>query len=378
VQTGAVIHLTGQTCQAWVSGAFYEGLIEHLPAFHGELVVLISSTQICLTHTTIPARTFQQLQQALPYSLEERLVDHVDNLHFAIGKRDKNGATVAILTHALMQQTIETLSNAKLQPAIVMPDVLAVPYPMDGWGILCLNNIALVRTGLQSGFAIEINLLPNLLEMLLEETKNKPVIWLYQHPEEKHHINFPNIIEKNYSDPPLEWLANNIEKNCIINLLQGKYRPQSPFQQYIRPLILTASLVGFLVIIYFISLFQQLHELRQTSNELSQKIETLYKDTFPQSKKIINPRAQMASKLAEQTTLSNQKEPFLETLLQLHKVLPETGFSIKKITLKNKEFSLTLEINDPQLLANLQSQLPSQDWDIQINGQMGNFRTKLK
>jgi len=380
VQIGAIVHLMGQHCQAWISGEFYEGLIEHLPPFHGELVVLISSAQIYLTNSHIPARSFQQLKQALPYSLEERLANSVDDLHFAIGKREKNNTSVAILTHAFMQQTIETLTRAKLQPTIIMPDVLAVPYPLDGWAILHLNGLALVRTGAQSGFAIEVNLLQSLLEMLLhEETTKKPeTIWLYQSLDWKWELNLPNIVEKTYPDHVLGLMANAIEKNNIINLLQGNYRPQSPFQQYLRPLILTASLAALFAIVQFIALFQQIYELRQTSQALSQQIETLYRNTFPQAKKIINPRAQMTAKLEEQVKSSNTKEPFLETLLQLHQVLPENGFTIKKIALKNKDFSLTLETSDSTLLTTLQSQLQPQGWDIHISGQLGDFRTKLK
>lgn len=381
MQNNTVVWVSEQTCQAWINGQFYEGSIDNLPPFQGDLIILVSSIKISLNYIKIATRSLQQLRQALPYSLEERLAENIEELHFSLGKRDKeNGISVAIIKSDIIKQILISFEKKKLQPIIIMPDVLAIPYPIDGWAILYLNGLALVRMGEQSGFAIEVELLPAILEMILNEsTKNQPkVIWLYQSKHWKWDLNFPNLVEKNYPDHILGLLANNIEKNNIINMLQEEYRRQSPIQQYIRPLILTATFAVSLGIVQIVGMFQQLQELRQTTNDLSQKIETLYKNTFPQSKKIINPRAQMAAKLNEQTKISNTKEPFLEMLLQLNQTLPTNGLVLKKIDYKNKEFTANFEAIDPKLLATLQSQLQSQGWEAQVNGQTGQFRTKIK
>ncbi len=381
MQIGAVVRVTEQACQAWIAGEIYEGLIENLPAFQGDLIILIPTTKITLNYIKIPARSFQQLRQAVPFHLEEKFVDNVEELHFALGKKDKEGGiTVSSIPHSLIKQILSLFEKKKLQPTILMPDVLAIPYPVDGWAILYLNGLALVRTGEQSGFAIEVELLSFILEMVLNETsKNTPkIIWLYQSSHWKWDLNFPNLVEKTLPDHPLSLLANNIEKSKIINLLQGEYRKQSPIQQYIKPLILTAALAFSLGIVQIVAMFQELQTLRQTTNDLSQQIETLYKTTFPQSKKIVNPRAQMAAKLNEQTKTSHTKEPFLETLLQLHQALPESGFILKKIEFKNKEFIATIEANDSKLFATIQTQLQSQGWEIQLSDKIGQFRMKIK
>lgn len=381
MQIGAVVRVTEQTCQAWIAGEIYEGLIENLPTFQGELIVLIPATKISLNYIKIPAHSLQQLRQAVPFYLEEKFVDNIEEFHFALGKKDKEGGvTVAVIPHSLIKQTLELFTKIKLQPTIITPDVLAIPYPIDGWAILYLNGLALVRTGEQSGFAIEVELLPTILEIVLNEiSKNHPkVIWLYQSSHWKWDLNFPNLVEKTHPDHPLGLLVNNIEKSNIINLLQGEYRKQSPIQQYIKPLILTAALAFSLGIVQIVAMFQELQTLRQTTNDLSQQIETLYKNTFPQSKKIVNPRAQMAAKLNEQTKIFNTKEPFLETLLQLHQAFPENGLILKKIDFKNKEFIATIEVNDPKLFATIQPPLQSQGWEIQLNDKTGQFRMKTK
>lgn len=376
-----VLWISEQTCQAWIHGQFYEGLIDNLPTFQGELIVLVSTAKISLHRTKIPTRSLQKLRQALPFSLEERFIENVEELHFALGKKDKeNNVMVAVIPRLLIKQILATFQKKNLRPTILMPDVLAIPYPVDGWAILYLNGLALVRTGLQSGFAIEIELLPTLLEMILNEnTKNLPkIIWLYQSTFWKGELNFPNIIEKTYPEQTLGFLAKNIEKSNIINLLQGEYQQQSPFQPYIKSLILTGTLVFSLGIIQVIAMFDELESLRQITNNLSQEIETLYKRSFPESKKIINPRAQMAAKLNEQTKVSNVKEPFLETLLQLNQILPSTGLILKKIDYKNKEFTATFETVESKLFTTFQTQLQSQGWEVQINGQIGQFRKKIK
>jgi general secretion pathway protein L len=381
MQNSIIVWVSEQICQAWINGQFYEGSVENLPPFQGELIVLISTIKISLNYIKIATRSLQHLRQALPFSLEERLVENVEELHFAIGKRDKEqGITAAVVPHSLMKQILEIFAKHKLQPSIIMPDVLAIPYPIDGWAILYLNGLALVRTGLQSGFAIEVELLPIILEMVVNEMSKNPlkIIWLYKSPHWKEALNFPNIIEKTHPDHVLGLLANSIEKSNIINLLQGEYRRQSPFQQYIRPLVLTVTLVVFLGIVQIFTQFQQLLELRQTTVDLSQKIEILYRNTFPQSKKIIHPRAQMEAKLNEQTKASNAKEPFFEILLQLNQILPVNGLILKKIDFKNKEFTANFETTDPKLLTTIQSQLQSQGWDVQITGHMGQFRIKIK
>src|SRR5438477_4216957 len=72
---------------------------------------LVPGAEVLLAEPEIPVKGGANLQQLVPYALEEQLADDIDDLHFAIGKRagDSARAPVAVVARALLDEWLATL-----------------------------------------------------------------------------------------------------------------------------------------------------------------------------------------------------------------------------------------------------------------------------
>lgn len=340
-----------------------------IPTINRSVLVLIPSTDIVLTSVDIPSKQWQRVVQAVPYALEEQLAEDIDNLHFAIGKRDAMGnMAVAIIAHKQMVTYLQQLTTVNLTPTVLIPDILAVPQLEQGWGILPIDNIVLVRTGAQAGFAIEPQCLTTALSMaLLEHKTDLPqqlVIFTDTHTPsllpDLQELEIP-IFEEVHETNRFAWLVQGIAKNNFLNLLQGTYRPHNKIVNLWRPWRLTAMLLILLSGLHIakqIFAYQQLVQQRQI---LTAQIEKIYRETFPQTHKIVNPRVQMEQQLQQLRTQHNPQistDHFLYWLNQLSTPLQQApGFNPKQIDYQPGQLDFYLEIDNLQALEHLKQRL---------------------
>ncbi|HET7922784.1 MAG TPA: type II secretion system protein GspL, partial [Gammaproteobacteria bacterium] len=104
------------------------GLTDAAAAARGRrLRVLVPGVHISLLRTSVPTRNPQKLLQAVPFALEDLLAEDIESLHFAIGPRDADGCSVAVLQRARLEQWLQQLADAGLKADELIPDMLALP-----------------------------------------------------------------------------------------------------------------------------------------------------------------------------------------------------------------------------------------------------------
>lgn len=351
-----------------------------LPRHNSPPLVLIPGTEILLTQTNIPSKQLQKIVQAIPYALEEQLAENVENLHFALGKREPQSGNlaVAVIARSKMDTYLEQLGNTGgIMPRVLMPDILAVPKPADGWGILYLNDIVLVRTDLHAGFAIEPDCLNTALQMALIEEANPPEqITIFSGTESA--ATLPDlgipVTEKTHEQGVLAWLAQGLIDNNPLNLLQGNYSSQS---SSLRPWLLTAILLLLWGGLYAGQQWIEYQQLSQQRQALNTQIKKIYRDTFPEARKIVNPRVQMEQRLKAlraQLANSTTDENFLYILNKIS--TPRTpGFNLKRIDYRQGRFDIQLEVVNLQALENLKQQLSNLGLTVKIQSAIS--RNKL-
>jgi len=164
-------------------------------------------------------------------------------------------------------------------------------------------------------------------------------------------LNMP-IIEKIRDE---SFLISNNYRTVPINLLQGKYQPVSQTAHLWRPWRLTAALLLVFGCIEIGKLGLYYNQLEQQAQALNQQIEQIYRQTFPQAQKIVNPRVQMEQQLIELKGKAKniQAGNFLILLNQLSPVLSKvTSLNLKEISYQSGKLELSLEVAD---LATLES-----------------------
>ncbi len=340
--------------------------LTHLPRQYHQLIVLIPSTEIILTQVFLPTKQRQKIIQALPYALEENLAEEIEQLHFALGQRDpiSGEQAVAIIAHQRMEAYLKLLADVQLVPAMVIPDVLALPQTNNSWTITFLENLALVRTNLQTGFAIEADSINVILPLALAEDETQAPQQLtvltapnIDIPTELYGLGLP-LIEERHSITALAWLNQTAQ---AINLLQGRYSLKTKTANLWRPWWLTFILLGLwgsMEIVKEVAEFQQLQEQRL---QLNQQMQTLYRNTFPEAQRIVNPRVQMEQKLQQLRATLNINQPnnhFLTLLTPISSILSRTtSLKLKQLDYHQGRLDLYIEITSFQKLEQLKKRL---------------------
>jgi len=384
VKIGALLRITEQpVCSAWIDGELYESTLEKLPPYKGTLVVLIASVQVLLLSTKVPSKQRQRVLQAVPYALEDRLADDVEDLHFALGNNEQEQQRVAVIRHADMQAVQHRLQEAGLQPTWIIPDIFAVPYPDKGWGLLYLGNLALLRTGAQTGFALETATLKQVLPMLLDD-ENQPrpkqiQVFAPANLKSQENLSSVDAMGVELQETPLEQscfhlfvqtLQNTNKQNQPINLRQGVYLNTQQWGQWWKPWRFSAILLLLLLGTHIVLQIQEVYQLRERHDAIKTKIHSLYKKTFPQARKIINPRLQMQQQLDKLRNAVGHGQVDTGVLYLLQRIsqpMKNTpNLLLRRLDYRQQRLDLSLELASLQSLETLKQSLLKQGVEVEI------------
>ncbi|VAW85494.1 hypothetical protein MNBD_GAMMA16-1369 [hydrothermal vent metagenome] len=381
------LHTTGKAAEAsWVvldgtSGeqpvVMKEGSLTELgEVTTGARVVLLApSEDILLLQADVPSVNQKKILSVVPYALEEQLIDDVDNQHFATGNRNDAGLlNTAVVEHELIKDWLIQLRAVGIQIDIVIPDVLATPHADGQWTLFLEDHHAMLRTGPQSGLAMDASNASLLYESTLRLAKASPPekvivydfrtvpddqskLWLPQTDSSEGEQLEIEIVQPN--EPAIGLLAESLDERQAIDLLQGEYSHREKIDKLWRPWRLAA---GLLVGLLALQLLQGLIVKSQLKNELShlqEQVKERYMQTFPDAKRVVNARVQMASKLKALRGGDNSEQgAFLALLEQVSKPLSEAnGVELTRFSYRVGKLNVTLKINNLQQLDQLKQNL---------------------
>lgn len=127
-------------------------LLAGYPGIHSA-TVLVPTTAVTFHSLTIARQARRQLQQALPFMLEERLAVDVETVHCAVLVWDGDRATVAVVAKSKMAHWVALCAALAIKPDIILPDVMALPLPVTGLSALCHRDLWLFRHTTGDGMA---------------------------------------------------------------------------------------------------------------------------------------------------------------------------------------------------------------------------------
>lgn len=333
------LHSTNGSIASWISldennsilESVAEGDLNQLSvAKDCDVYVVVPAQDVLLTQAELPKLTRQRLLQALPFALEEQLIDDVNDLHFAIGDYQADGTLpVAVVSKQKMTFWLNLLEQRGIAPQAFIPAIFALPVPEHDWQINTYDNQCVIRTGKMSGFACEQDNLETLLKLKLAELPENQVIDLV-----RTQFSYLELLEK---------LANTIQSLHFINLLQGVHQAK-PQSTKIRKIWFAAGYILLACIaLAFISNIFSFFILHHQANKLETEINQIYKRNFPQASSVVAPRERMAEKLR---TVSGQasKNNIFAVLGKLGKSMTDShGVRIQNLDFREQQ--LTLEVS---------------------------------
>jgi general secretion pathway protein L len=345
------------------AGELQVGLVEQAAAdAEGcRVVVLVPGTDVTLTEARVPTQSRQRVYRAVPFALEDQLADEIETLHFVVGPRADSGLyPVAVVRRECMDAWLAALTAANLQPQLMLPDTLAVPRSGDAWSLLLDADVALLRSGPWSGFAMETELLPALLQLASGGEETPRVLHCYTCTPAR--AGFPatiRMVDEGCEEDVMQVLASGVAGSEAINLLQGSYSRSEQLSRLWKPWRATAALLLVGVILHMAQLGTEYYRLDKARATLAAEIEQVYRAAFPDARKVVNPQAQMKQKLTALRRLQGKgSADFLTLLAQAGGVLHlEKGVDINGVSFRDGRLDVEVLATDLQTLDRLKQQL---------------------
>lgn len=278
----------------------YEQLITDV--LNRRVVVLVPAQDVLLLDVQLPKMSRTRLLQALPFALEDELIDDVESSHFVPGLVEGECLPVAVVSHEKMQAWLARLKAWHIQAEVFLPAQLALPTEKKCWYI-AIADLVIVRTGNAQGFACDFENIETLLQCVLAKSQDLPEkIIIYSDSQDtrklKLDLAIPVELQKMTREEMLQLFALTSLTNPAINLLQQRYQSKKTnLPQEKKLIVALASLSIVLVISLIIGPITSYFILKDHKQLLDLQIAEIYKIYFPQAKTIVAPQKRFQAKI---------------------------------------------------------------------------------
>ena len=317
-----------------------------------DVTLIVPASDVLLTTANLPKLSRQRLLQALPFALEEQLIDDVTLLHFALANTKIDGVfPVCIVKKQTMQDWITLLKEHNLQPTYITSAVFALPIAENNWTVLIDRGICTLRIGPYEGYACDIHNIVILLEWQLAETINKPdTLTIYYFPPDpipnftnEHNLKINKIAlsDATFLTRLAEWSESHPSINLLQNTYQAKRKSSEIKKIWFAALGLALGWLGVLLISNLISLAILHHQ----AAPLETAINKIYKQQFPHATSIVAPQKRLEQKLKQLTGQTN-KNDFLVLLAETGESLASMP-AVHLVMLAFHDNQLSLDLSAP-------------------------------
>lgn len=305
-------------------------------------LVIEASEHVSLLNLEFSWLPERKARAAIPYALEEKLAQPVDELHFAFDKaRYKNNQyLITVISKQRIRYLMQLLNEQSIEFSGITVDWFALE-PQE----LCVNEATLLINtedfkGALSGELADIYL------------KNHPQYQplLFADSTIPIDSSFPKSQETSYI-----WIAQRILKSQLMNLCQGEMQHGNKADLIKKGY----QLAGVLFCLWLISLLVvnaiKLHLLNKQTQKIDGQIAAIYHEFFPDAKQVISPRFRITQLLKSNNVEEQNRFWFL--LNQFAKVMTSDHNALEQMRYQNKTLSVTIISTDFASLEELENEL---------------------
>ena len=293
------------------------------------VICLLPSVDVSIKPVVIEGNFNRQLQQALPYLVEDDLAGDVEQLHFSVFDKKKDLIHVALCAESKMRMWLSWLNDANIVCRQFIPESLALPFSDDEWHALKMNDYWLVRENKCTAWGCDADMLPLILESKIDslnlsnETDNEyaennnegdderapnaqPVIISYSEVNETYLGNWRNP----KAILAMEVLAKGTIGNTI-NILSGEFKPKKESNPQLERWhkVVIAAIVLFVFSIF--NIYMQAAKYENQTLIVKAQVEDIYQQAFPNSRALKYARIKKKIKTLVKEAGQNEHEDFI-------------------------------------------------------------------
>jgi general secretion pathway protein L len=345
------------------------------------VIVLVPGSDVLSVQPELPqARAGAKLQQLVPYALEEQLAEDIEDLHFAVGRREGDSARVpvAVVARKLMDEWTTLLKSSGLEPEALYADSELLPQNPGQAVALLEEDAVVVRPPSGTVVTLPADALGEALEIALSGiepgTPGRGLI-LYTGAAEWHRHSavveaarerFEGIQIQLLTGGPLALFAQQLPSAAATNLLQGPYAPATPhavgWSAWRMAAILLAGLIG----LHIVGKAAEVTVLKRADHQLDSSMEQVFRMAMPGQPDTYEARRQMEQRLAAARAreASGGFLLALQALVQAHHAAPEAV--LEALTFRDGALELKASAPSVESLDRLSRQLRQQGWQAHL------------
>ncbi len=325
------------------------------------IILLLPAADVLLLELELPIKSNQQLKKALPFALEEWLVDEVDTYHFVWHRQSDHLIYVAAMNAKKFNFVLAGFEALGLQLTGIYSEVLALPYQDNTLSVLIEEHKIVVRTQKYLGGGIDQASLAFLIEKWQSELT-------------------PGFVLNCWSTKPLpdcfrglvnDGVVNVISSEAILlapihekemgalDLLTRKFQPKKATDLTWKKWLPAVSIfIMSLLIQYGVLIHSDWQKKRQLTS-LDYQVIDLFKQIFPEVKRIVNIKAQAEQQLVELKKQGVDKgSPFMTMIYKTGEVLGvNPDIKLKKLDYMNNSLQLHFTSQDVAKVDQVKQQL---------------------
>lgn len=335
-----------------------------------KVILLLDSNSIHINQVELPTKNKLKLLHAAPFAIEEELADEIEDLHFVIANNAKNGKTaVACIRKDTLDAILSDCDQSGLEIDAIIPDALCLTANDKQWAILLFNDTVFIQQHILLAVSIEREYYKNLLNYTFDndEIEIPEKIILFQlngddhEPLEHNKLDNTEIINVAYNQHPLVIFCGNYKQAMPLNLLQHEYKPVSKNNLQLKKWRVAAAMAFIWLGLYLGNVSYQGTKMESSNQDLRAKIIQIYKESFPESRKIINARVQMEQKLTElRSGGSNNNMGLISLLAASHQALTSNkNITLKSIDYRNNNLNIAITSTNLKSVERLNTTLNS-------------------
>lgn len=296
--------LTGADGAAMGGGAAQRPFTGQLAETEAARTVLIVPGEAVAGHSVhLPAAGEAQTRAAARFAIEDDLGVDAESVHLALGPAGAPGAArlVAVADREALEAWLEDARALGASPDAALPEWAAVPAGERRAGVLA-DGVAHVNFGAW-GFSAEPDLAAAILPRALERFDAAAITLWDAEPEEvapaEGWAGRDVRTEALPGGGALALLARGAASAGALNLLQGAYAPRAAGAISLVVWRRAAALLLGVVALGLGLILAQAAALNARADALNDTAEAAFAEAFPEVGRIVNPRLQMQTGLAE-------------------------------------------------------------------------------
>jgi type II secretory pathway component PulL len=314
----------------------------------------------------VPAGADNKVLHALPYLVEEKIADEPEALFITrLAKVDAEKWDIVAINREWLAHIIKSCRDNELEPDVVVPDVLLLPY-RDNHVTIAVNNInCWARYHKALGIELENASFPLLIESLVaDESIPKDVVIVCEKKNDD--MISTQLSEKGFQVKEIKEVINwplffcNAAKSTSYNLLQNEFAPKRKHTKETKLYKIAGILLAVWVALTFFGKIGQYFYFKLRYEATQTEIEKSYRTVFPDITRVVSPKATLQREL-EKLNEAKKRGNFLFLMTDFGKVMTTfPNAQIENIDYKNSTLTLTLHVENFTVLKEIGQKLEQQ------------------